>query len=140
MAAKDPEHSGSASSYALHLLIAAAGIAGAAGVALAAVAAHRIESPALATAATMQMIHAAAVLGLCAIAQRAARPKAWVALGFLMLGAVSLFNLAVGRHVMTGIHLFPYAAPIGGGATILSWVIIAVLAFIEFGQGSFKGR
>ena len=43
-----------------------AGLAGAAGVALAAVAAHRIESPALVSASTMLILHAGAAIALLA--------------------------------------------------------------------------
>src|SRR6185369_7546633 len=53
-----------ARSGAPFLILAWAGIAGAAGVALAAVAAHKVESPALATAATMLAVHAAAAVGI----------------------------------------------------------------------------
>ena len=45
-------------------LIVGAGLIGAAGVALAAVAAHKIDSPALVTASSMLMIHAAAVVAI----------------------------------------------------------------------------
>lgn len=128
MAVKGPESSGSAPSGALHLLLAVAGIAGASGVALAAVAAHRIDSPALSVAAMMLMVHAAAALGLAALAERSARPRSWAFTGAFMLAAVSLFSGDVTVHALSGAHLFPYAAPIGGSATILSWLVVAILA------------
>lgn len=128
----DQDRKKSAGSFALSLLHAAAGLMGAAGVGLAAYAAHRVQHPALATAATMQMVHAAALLGLCAIAARAENPRPWIALGFVMQVSVSLFGLAVAHHALMGNHLFPYAAPIGGSGAILSWLAVAALAMREY--------
>ena len=71
-------------------LLAGAGLTGAAGVALAAVAAHKVDSPALATAAMMLMVHAAAVLALAAVAMRSA--AAFKVAGAWMLAAVWLFS------------------------------------------------
>ncbi|MBX9683437.1 MAG: DUF423 domain-containing protein [Hyphomicrobium sp.] len=112
-------------------VVSLAGIAGAAGVGLAAVAAHRIESPALATAATMLMIHAVGVLGLAAIAQRAASTGVWLSIAALMLIAVSLFSGDIALNTVAGRHIFPMAAPIGGSTLIVSWVAVAILAAVS---------
>ena len=117
----------SAPKGALFLILAIAGLAGACGVALAAVAAHRVESPALATAAMMLMIHAAAVVGLLAIA----RSSGWLGVAGLMLGAACLFSGDIALHTVTGSHIFPMAAPTGGSLLIASWVAVALLAVLE---------
>jgi uncharacterized membrane protein YgdD (TMEM256/DUF423 family) len=108
--------------------LAWAGVAGAAGVALAAVAAHKVESPALATAAMMLTIHAAAAVGIVALAMRTEREKLWQAAAVLMLAAASLFSGDIALHTLSGTHVFPMAAPTGGSLLIASWLIVAGLA------------
>ena len=117
-----------ARSSAPFLILAWAGVAGAAGVALAAVAAHKVESPALATAAMMLTIHAAAAVGIIALAMRTGREKLWQAAAVLMLAAASLFSGDVALHTLSGTHVFPMAAPTGGSLLIASWLIVAGLA------------
>ena len=112
---------------ALYFILALAGLAGAGGVALAAVAAHKVDSPALATAATLLMIHAAAVVGLLALAHS----RAWLAAASLMLGAASLFSGDIALHTLCGQHIFPVAAPTGGSLLIASWIAVAGLAVCE---------
>ena len=123
---------GSAPSGALLCVVAFAGLAGAAGVALAAVAAHKVDSPALATAATMLMIHAAAALGLASLATRMRCAKWWLIVTGFVLGAATLFSTAIAVHVFTGNHLFPMAAPIGGSTLIGTWLAVAGLAIFEW--------
>jgi len=98
-------------------LLAWAGLTGAAGVALAAVAAHRIESPALATAATMLMIHAAAAVAMTAASSGTGLGRAGRVVAGLMLAAVALFSGDVTMH----------AAPTGGSALIACWLGFAVV-------------
>jgi uncharacterized membrane protein YgdD (TMEM256/DUF423 family) len=117
-----------ARSSAPFLILAWAGVAGAAGVALAAVAAHKVESPALATAAMMLTIHAAAAVGIVALAMRTEREKLWQAAAVLMLAAASLFSGDIALHTLSGTHVFPMAAPTGGSLLIASWLIVAGLA------------
>ena len=117
-----------ARSGAPFLILAWAGVAGAAGVALAAVAAHKVESPALATAAMMLTIHAAAAVGIVALAMRTEREKLWQAAAVLMLAAASLFSGDIALHTLSGTHVFPMAAPTGGSLLIASWLIVAGLA------------
>jgi len=117
-----------ARSSAPFLIWAWAGVAGAAGVALAAVAAHKVESPALATAAMMLTIHAAAAVGIVALAMRTEREKLWQAAAVLMLAAASLFSGDIALHTLSGTHVFPMAAPTGGSLLIASWLIVAGLA------------
>jgi uncharacterized membrane protein YgdD (TMEM256/DUF423 family) len=117
-----------ARSSAPFLILAWAGVAGAAGVALAAVAAHKVDSPALATAAMMLTIHAVAAVGIVALAMRLEREKLWQATAVLMLGAASLFSGDIALHTLSGTHVFPMAAPTGGSLLIASWLIVAGLA------------
>ena len=102
-------------------LTVGAGLAGAAGVALGAAAAHRVDSPALVTASTILMIHAVAVLVL------ASRSGGFRYAGMFMLVAVALFSGDIALHTLAGSHIFPYAAPIGGSSLILSWLVGAGL-------------
>ena len=117
---------------ALLFVLGFAGLSGAAGVALAAVAAHKIESPALATAATVLMIHAGASVGLASVSVHTTQSLRWLIIAGVMLAAAALFSGAVGYHTLTGSHLFPSAAPIGGSTLIATWLAVAALAFIEW--------
>ena len=131
MSVTGPQDHKSAPEGALFAVAALAGLSGAAGVALSAVAAHKVDSPALATAAMMLMIHASAVLALVAVALRAQYSRRWLACAGLMIFAALLFSGAVSYHALTGNHIFPMAAPIGGSTLIASWLLVAVLALLE---------
>jgi uncharacterized membrane protein YgdD (TMEM256/DUF423 family) len=110
----------------IHILLA--GLMGAAGVALWAMAAHR-GGPSAATAAQMLLIHAAAVLGLTAcrkqglIGERSGR----LAASALVLGAV-LFAGDIAARAFLGSGLFPMAAPAGGLLLIGGWLAAAAAA------------
>lgn len=123
--------SSGAPSCALLGILAAAGLAGATGVALAAVAAHRLESPSLATAATMLMIHAAAVIGIVAAALRMAQPRAWAIVAGVMLASVAVFSGAISYQAFMGEPIIKGAAPLGGTTLIVSWVAVALLGIRE---------
>jgi len=119
-----------APSRAVFVLVAAAGILGAAGVGLAAIAAHKVESPALVAAANMLMIHAAAAVGLSALAaildwQGLLWPTA------LMLLAASLFSGTIAVNTVTSLHAPVMLAPIGGSLLIVSWLLVAALAALR---------
>ena len=45
-----------------------------------------------------------------------------------MLASVALFSGDVTLHALTGAHVFPYAAPIGGSLLIASWLAVALAA------------
>jgi len=109
-------------------LVAWAGLLGAAGVALAAVAAHRVESPALIAASTMLLVHAAAAISLTA-SLSLSRLRTTAA--GLMLFAASLFGGDVALHTLAGSHLFPMAAPTGGSLLIASWLFVAVIGVVS---------
>lgn len=113
-------------------LAAAAGLIGAAGVALGAVAAHRIPEPALVTASQMLIIHAAAVLGVTAWAARSPAAARWwqMAAAALVFG-VALFAADIAARAILGDRLFPMAAPMGGNLMILGWLLVAAAAIKE---------
>ncbi|MBG0795840.1 DUF423 domain-containing protein [Methylocystis sp. H62] len=118
-----------------------AALQGAAGVSLAAAAAHADASPFLATASQFLMIHAAAGVGLAALIRTTPRPKAnWLAAIALALQAGgTLFASDLAARVFLSGRLFPLAAPIGGGLTILSWCALAVwAAFAMFAANSLQ--
>jgi len=110
------------------LVLAAAGLTGAAGVALAAVAAHKVESPAVATAAGMLMIHATAAVAILAAGAQAGFSRCGRNIATVMLAAVALFSADVTVHAVTGNHIFPYAAPTGGSTLIGCWLALAIMA------------
>jgi uncharacterized membrane protein YgdD (TMEM256/DUF423 family) len=113
------------------LILVWAGLAGAAGVGLSAAAAHKVDSPALATAATILILHAAAAVGIFAVAMQSVRPKLWLAAAVLMLLAASLFAGEIAFHTFTGNASFQFLAPIGGSGMILSWLLVAAAGFFS---------
>ncbi|CAA2138791.1 DUF423 domain-containing protein [Hyphomicrobium sp. ghe19] len=118
-------------SSAPFLILVWAGLAGAAGVGLAAAAAHKVDSPALGTAANMLTLHAAASVGIFAVALRAAWRKLWSATALLMLFAASLFTGEIAFHTFTNDATYQMLAPVGGSLMILSWLLVALLAIAE---------
>jgi uncharacterized membrane protein YgdD (TMEM256/DUF423 family) len=108
------------------LLGTIAALQGAAGVALAAAAAHTAAGPNLASASQFLMIHAAAGLGLAALSEAIARPaRLFSFAAFLMQAGVTLFAGDLTARVYAG-PLFPMAAPIGGSSTIGAWLLLAL--------------
>ncbi|MBA2125200.1 DUF423 domain-containing protein [Hyphomicrobium methylovorum] len=116
-----------ATSVAPFLALVWAGLAGASGVALAAAAAHKVESPALASAATMLIVHAVLAVALIAIAFQSRCAKLWWATAFGILFAASLFSGSIALRALTGEQLFPMSAPIGGTLMMVGWIVIAIL-------------
>jgi len=114
-------------------IAAAAGLMGAAGVALAAVAVHRLPTPAMASAAQMLMVHAVAVLAISAWAVRSVNAAGWwrVAARVMLLGT-ALFAGDIALRGFEAGQLFPMAAPIGGSLTIFAWVLVALAAAVEW--------
>ena len=108
---------------------------GAAGVALAAVAAHRTADPSLATAALFLILHGVGAIALTAIAGGTPWPTVLLGAASLMLVAVALFSGDVSSRVLRGDKLFPMAAPLGGSLLIGSWLIAAVTALFAAIRG-----
>ena len=105
------------------LLILAAGLCGATGVALSAVAAHG-GSPNTATAATLLVVHAPALLVVGLIFFNAV--MRWAAV-ILLLGLALFAGDMVSRDFLDT-RLFAMAAPAGGGLMIVGWLGIALAA------------
>lgn len=111
---------------ATRLLACLAGLMGAAGVALAALASHAYAGTSLSVAATMLSLQAPALLAV-AIGRKtgllhdlAARVAAWV----LVTGTL-LFAGDIAMRTFAGTGLFPMAAPTGGTLMILAWLLAA---------------
>jgi uncharacterized membrane protein YgdD (TMEM256/DUF423 family) len=114
---------------AFRILIVLAGIMGADGVILAAASAHQPDATRLASASSMLLFHATAILGIVALAERAivhARIGMAAAFGFVI--AATLFAGDLSLRQYAGHSLFPMAAPTGGTLLILSWLAVAVAA------------
>jgi uncharacterized membrane protein YgdD (TMEM256/DUF423 family) len=114
----------------LTVLIAA--LHGSSGVALAAAVAHVENSVNLATASQFLMLHAAAGIGLAALASLQIGRARWlVGVTFALQTGVTLFSLDIVCRAFLETRLFPYAAPIGGSLTIVSWLALAGWAVAE---------
>ena len=112
---------------AFRILVILAGIMGADGVILAAVAAHQSDAAQLMTASSMLLFHATAVLAVVALAERgvvAARGGLTAAFGFVVASVLFAGDLCL-RH-FAGHSLFPFAAPTGGTLLIISWLVLAI--------------
>ena len=108
------------------VLAACAALMGAAGVALAALAAHRSGGELARTAALFLILHAGALVGVAAHA-RAAPSRALLAAGFALAAGASLFAADLARSGFSGERLFPFAAPLGGSTMMLGWIALAVV-------------
>ena len=106
---------------------------GAAGVGLAAAAAHAALPPGsgLESASYLLMIHATAVLAASALTGQSLmwRPAAIVAMAGFVLGA-GLFAGDISMRAFAGHPLFSMAAPSGGTLLILSWLVLALAAIV----------
>ena len=114
---------------AYRILIVLAAIMGADGVILAAASAHGADASRLASASSMLLFHATAVLGVVALTERGiihARIALAAAFGFVI--ATSLFAGDLTLRHYAGHGLFPLAAPTGGTLLIASWLALAVAA------------
>lgn len=98
------------------------GLAGAAGVALSAYAAHA-GGTGIATAAQFLLFHAPAFLALGLIGHSRTRDLALV---LLALG-LALFAGDLAMREFAGHRLFPYSAPIGGMLLIVGWLAVAAI-------------
>ena len=113
----------------LRILTILAAIMGADGVILAAAAAHQPDAARLASASSMLLFHALAVLATVALAERGilhlriGMAAAW---GFVIAAALFAGDLTVRQYA--GHSLFPMAAPTGGTLLIVSWIVLAVAA------------
>jgi uncharacterized membrane protein YgdD (TMEM256/DUF423 family) len=111
------------------ILVILAGIMGADGVILAALAAHQAHSPELASASSMLLFHAAAVLAAALLIERGIiHFRIGLAAGFGFVVAAFLFAGDLSLRQFAGHRLFPFAAPTGGTLLIASWLVLALAA------------
>ena len=111
------------------ILIILAGIVGADGVILAAASAHQPDATRLASASSMLLFHATAVLAVVALTERGVihvRIGIAAALGFVVAAALFAGDLTLRQYA--GHSLFQMAAPTGGTLLIVSWLLLAVAA------------
>lgn len=111
------------------ILIALAGLMGAAGVVLAAGAAHLVDASRLGPASSMLLFHATAVLGAVALTDRGilhARIGIVAAFGFVIAALLFAGDLTARQYADHS--LFPMAAPTGGTLLIASWIVLALSA------------
>jgi uncharacterized membrane protein YgdD (TMEM256/DUF423 family) len=111
------------------ILIILAGIMGADGVILAAASAHQPDATRLASASSMLLFHATAVLAVAALTDRGVihvRIGIGAALGFVVAAALFAGDLTLRQYA--GHSLFQMAAPTGGTLLIVSWLLLAVAA------------
>jgi uncharacterized membrane protein YgdD (TMEM256/DUF423 family) len=111
------------------ILVALAALMGACGVTLGAASAHLADAARLASASSMLLFHACAVLGVVALAERGllqARIGLAAASGFVMAAALFAGDLTLLQFAGRG--LFPMAAPTGGTLLIASWLALALSA------------
>lgn len=104
------------------IVLVAAGLIGAMGVAAAAAASHMAESRNLAAIAAVCLSHGPALLAL------GLQPR-WRSLtlaGCALAAGTILFAADLAMREWAGHGLFPGAAPLGGGAMILAWLGIAI--------------
>ena len=113
------------------LLIAFAGLMGAAGVALAAAAAHGADASRLASASAMLLFHATAILAVTALLARGLLHGGIgliAAFGFVIGAVVFASDLTLRQYA--GHALFPMAAPTGGTVMILGWLAVTLAALV----------
>jgi uncharacterized membrane protein YgdD (TMEM256/DUF423 family) len=116
------------------LLIVLAGLSGSAGVAISAAAAHSAGGQNLETAGRFLLIHAAALIGLAALAGAGlVHPATARAAGWALLLGVALFAGDLTVRAWRGTALFPMAAPGGGILLMVGWALVALAAVIPRG-------
>jgi uncharacterized membrane protein YgdD (TMEM256/DUF423 family) len=111
------------------ILVILAAIMGADGVILAAASAHQRDATRLASASSMLLFHALAVLAAVALTERGLihlRLGIVAAWGFVIAAALFAGDLTLRQYA--GHSLFPMAAPTGGTLLIVSWLMLAVSA------------
>jgi uncharacterized membrane protein YgdD (TMEM256/DUF423 family) len=131
--ARKPDHKAKMG-LADRLLIVLAGLSGLAGVALSAAGAHATGGSNLEIAGRFLLIHAAALVGLTALAATGlVHPGVARAGGWAILVGVALFAGDLGMRVWRGGALFPMAAPAGGILLMIGWAAVALSALIPRG-------
>lgn len=113
------------------LLIVYAGLAGATGIGLAAAGAHGNDLSALTPPAYLLVMHAAAAVGIVALATRAGHPGFFLLAALVLLVGATLFSGDITLRTLSGVRLFPMAAPIGGTTMIIGWLVVTLAGVVE---------
>lgn len=113
---------------ARQVTLAIAGLVGAAGVGLAAAAAHAPKLQGTDHAAMLLVLHAAAAIGTVASSLHFERRALFRVATLLMLAGAVLFAASIVMLALYGVRLFPMSAPIGGSAMIAGWLVLALAA------------
>lgn len=104
-----------------------AGILGATGVALGAIAAHAVQDPlaitSLERASTYQILHAIALVALSGLTFR----LMGIARVLMLLGMIG-FSGSIYAKYLLGMPALGKFAPMGGTALILSWLVVVLAA------------
>ncbi len=107
-----------------------AGLLGASGVALGALAAHAVSDPvamaSLERASTYQILHAVALLALSGVSIR----LMGLARIVMLLGIIG-FSGAIYAKYLLGLPLLGKLAPTGGTALIVSWLLVLISAMLS---------
>ena len=115
----------------LRLAVVLAGLMGAAGVALAAASAHQPDASRLASASSMLLFHASAVIGAALLTGHGIARRGFgltATFGFIAGAALFAGDLVLRQYAGHG--LFTMAAPTGGTLLILSWLTLAIAAIL----------
>lgn len=107
------------------VLLVAAGICGALGVATAARASHTADDN-LGIAANFLLLHAPVLIGLSLMAVN----RVAIGAGLVLILGLLLFAGDLAARSLLGAPLFPLAAPFGGGALIVGWLLVAVAGVV----------
>jgi uncharacterized membrane protein YgdD (TMEM256/DUF423 family) len=111
-------------------LLGAGGLAGAAGVVVAAMATHTGGAH-MQTASSFLLMHAPALLAIGLMAASGLLRLS----GFVLLAGLILFTGDLLARDYLGDRLFPYAAPIGGTLLIIGWLLVFISAFLRPQRG-----
>ena len=113
------------------VLLIYAGLAGAAGVGLAAAGAHGNDMAALTPPAYFLIMHATAAAAIIAVATRAEHPGAFLLAALVLLAGATLFSGDIAARTLWSVRLFPMAAPIGGSTMIIGWLLLSAAGIWE---------
>lgn len=113
------------------VLLIYAGLAGAAGVGLAAAGAHGSDMAGLTPPAYFLIMHATAAAAIIAVAARAEHSGAFLLAALVLLAGATLFSGDVAARTLWGVRLFPMAAPIGGTTMIAGWLLVSAAGLWE---------
>ena len=113
----------------LRLAAVLAGLIGAAGVVLAAAAAHQGDATRLGPASNILLFHAPAIVAAALLTGHGiAQRHLGLTATFGLIAGAALFSGDLALRHYAGNALFPMAAPIGGTLLVLSWLVLAAAA------------